>query len=58
MKTKQFIVLVFQLFKSKVFAKSQGEPVENLCEGNKADPKAEATDTTKAGDEVKPGHLG
>ena len=49
-----FVLLV----KSKVFAKSDGEPEENLSDRDKADSKAEAADAAKAGDEVEPGHLG
>ena len=38
-------------------AKSDKEPVENLCNRHKADPKAKSTKAAKARDEVQPSHL-
>ena len=38
-------------------AKSDGEPVDELGDGDKADPKAESANPSQVGDEVKPGHL-
>ena len=42
---------------SDLLAKSDGEPVDNLSHGHKADPKTKSTEAAKAGDEVQPGHL-
>ena len=33
-------------------------PVDKLSDGDEADSKAKSTDSSKAGDEVQPGHLG
>ena len=41
----------------KVPAESDGEPVEDFDDRDEADPEAKATKPSKAGDEVKPGHL-
>ena len=38
-------------------AKPDREPIEDLSNGNKADPKTKPTEAAKAGDEVQPGHL-
>ena len=38
-------------------ANSDKEPVENLCNRHKADPKAKSTKAAKARDEVQPSHL-
>ena len=43
---------------SKVPAKSDGEPVDDLDNRDKADSKAETAEPSEAGDEVKPRHLG
>ena len=42
---------------SQSFTKSDREPVNNLNDGDEADPKTETADPAKAGDEVEPGHL-
>ena len=42
---------------SKVPAKSDREPVDDLDNRDKADSKAESTNAADVGDEVKPGHL-
>ena len=42
---------------SKVLAKPDWEPVEEFNNRDKADPKEEAADAAKAGDEVQPGHF-
>ena len=42
----------------QVLADSDGEPVDNLDNRDKADSKAETAKPSKAGDEVKPRHLG
>ena len=42
----------------KVPAESDGEPVDNFYNRDKADSKAESAKPSKAGDEVKPRHLG
>ena len=39
-------------------AKPDREPVENLSDGDKTDPKAKPAEAAKARDEVQPGHLG
>ena len=50
---------VFLIIKhSEVLAESDGEPVDDLDNRDKADSKAETTKPSKAGDEVKPRHLG
>ena len=41
----------------KVPAESDREPVEDFYNWDKADSKAETAKPSKAGDEVKPGHL-
>ena len=38
-------------------AKSDREPIDDLSNGNKADPKTKSTEAAKAGDEVQPSHL-
>ena len=38
-------------------AKPYGEPIYDLSNGNKADPKTKSAEAAKAGDEVQPGHL-
>ena len=38
-------------------AKSDGEPVDELGDGDKADAKAESANPSQVGDEVEPGHL-
>ena len=43
---------------SKVPAEPDGEPVDDLDNRDKADSKAETAEPSKAGDEVKPRHLG
>ena len=43
---------------SKVPAQSDREPVDDLNNRDKADSKAESTEPSEAGDEVKPRHLG
>ena len=43
---------------SKVPAESDGEPVDDLDNRDKANPKAETAESSKAGDEVRPRHLG
>ena len=43
---------------SKVPAESDGEPVDDLNNRDKADSKAETAEPSKAGDEVEPRHLG
>ena len=43
---------------SKVPAKSDREPVDDLDNRDKADSKAETAEPSKARDEVKPSHLG
>ena len=43
---------------SKVPAESDGKPVDELDNRDKADSKTETTEPSKAGDEVKPRHLG
>ena len=48
---------MFQVLKSELPAKPDGEPVENLSKRDTADPKAKSTETAKAGDEVQPRHL-
>ena len=48
--TKQYLAC-------KVPAESDWEPVEDFNDRDKTDSKAKATKTSKAGDEVKPGHL-
>ena len=48
---------MFQVLKSELPAKPDGEPVENLSKRDTADPKAKSTETAKAGDEVQPSHL-
>ena len=42
----------------KVPAESDGEPVDDLDNRDKADSKAETAEPSEAGDEVKPSHLG
>ena len=42
----------------KVPAESDGEPVDDLDNRDKADSKAKTAEPSKAGDEVKPSHLG
>ena len=42
---------------SEVLAKPDGEPVENLGDGDKADSEAKSTDAAKARNEVQPSHL-
>ena len=42
---------------SEVPAKSDGEPVENLGNGDKADSKAKSTEASQARNEVQPSHL-
>ena len=42
---------------SKVPAESDGKPVDELDNRDKADSKAETAKPSKAGDEVEPGHL-
>ena len=42
---------------SELLAKSDGEPVEDLNDGDEADSKAKSADAAKAGDEVQPSHL-
>ena len=37
--------------------KSDGEPVDELGDGDKADAKAESANPSQVGDEVEPGHL-
>ena len=43
---------------SKVPAESDGKPVEQLDNRDKADSKAKTAKPSEAGDEVKPSHLG
>ena len=43
---------------SKVPAEPDREPVDDLDSRDKADPKAETAEPSKAGDEVEPRHLG
>ena len=38
-------------------AKPDREPIEDLSNRDKADPKTKSTEAAKAGDEVQPGHL-
>ena len=38
-------------------AKPYGEPIEDLSNRDKADPKTKSTEAAKAGDEVQPSHL-
>ena len=38
-------------------AKPDREPIDDLSNGNKADPKTKSTEAAKAGDEVQPSHL-
>ena len=38
-------------------AKSDREPIYDLSNGNKADPKTKPAEAAKAGDEVQPSHL-
>ena len=40
----------------EVFAKSNGEPVDNFRDRHKANSEAKSTDAAKAGDEVQPSH--
>ena len=42
---------------SELVAEPDGEPVENLSDGDKADSEAKSTEAAKARDEVQPGHL-
>ena len=42
---------------SELLAKPDGEPVEDLNDGDEADSKAKSADAAKAGDEVQPSHL-
>ena len=42
----------------KVPAESDGEPVDDLDNRDKADSKAETAEPSEAGDEVEPRHLG
>ena len=42
---------------SELVAEPDGEPVENLSDGDKADSKAKSTEAAKARNEVQPGHL-
>ena len=42
----------------KVPAESEGEPVDDLDNRDKADSKAETAEPSEIGDEVKPRHLG
>ena len=48
----------FLVLDYKVPAEPDGEPVDDLDNRDKADSKAETAEPSKAGDEVKPGHLG
>ena len=43
--------------RSELLAKPDGEPVEDLNDGDEADSKAKSADAAKAGDEVQPSHL-
>ena len=42
---------------SNLLEKSDREPVDELNDGHKADSKAESTNASHVGDEVKPSHL-
>ena len=38
-------------------AKPYGEPIDDLSNRDKADPKTKSAETAKAGDEVQPSHF-
>ena len=40
-----------------ISAQSDSKPVEDLNEGNEAEPKAKSAEATKTGDEVQPSHF-
>ena len=42
---------------SELPAKPNREPIDDLSNGNKADPKTKPTEAAKAGDKVQPSHL-
>ena len=53
-------MVLFFAEKSKlrdISAQSDSKPVEDLNEGNEAEPKAKSAEATKAGDEVHPSHF-
>ena len=41
----------------EALTKSDGEPVEELCDGNKTNAKTKSTNPSKVWNEVQPGHL-
>ena len=43
--------------RSPLPTKPDGEPINDLSNGNKTDPKAKSTESTKARDEVQPSHF-
>ena len=47
----------FYVLNSELPQKPDGEPIENLSNRHKADPKAKSTKAAEAGDKVQPSHL-
>ena len=51
------ILTLYVGFESELLAKPDGEPVEDLNDGDEADSKAKSANAAKAGNEVQPSHL-